>query len=165
MKKIVSILLMLVIICCCTSCKNETVMDANNLQNEMEATYLSGEHVAYYLVFNKLIEKSPQFLENVKYLVVDTNNTCLTDTKYLSDLFDTYAKQKNLVFFMDTKEGLIERKHITNGENQEGIVLTYKDIECSQDKISIELEIWNSDSKHILQEFNVEKIKGEWKIV
>lgn len=165
MRKILSFFLIITIMCCCSACKEEKVLDTENLYNETQSNYMMGEHVAYYLVFDKLIKNAPHILENIKYIVVDVNNTCLIDTKYLGELFKNYANENNMTFFMDTKDGLTERNHIINGEYQNGIVITYKDVECLEDRLLIELEIWNSTSKNISKKFVVEKIRGEWKIV
>lgn len=165
MKKILSFLLIFMIIFCCSACNKKKILNTDNLHNETQSDYMLGEHVAYYLVFDKLTKNAPHIISNIKYIVVDSHNTCLKDTKYLSELFENYAKENDMIFFMDTKTALEERKHIKNGEYENGIVVTYKDVECSENRISVELEIWNSETRNISEKFEVEKVSGEWKIV
>ena len=164
MRKIVSILLLVCLCFSFSACeKKEQVLDIDNIVYSQEnAAYYSGEQIAYYKAFYKIINKSPEYLNDIKYFVVDMTNIQLTEKRYLLNLFETFAEEKDLAFFTDKKENLIDRKHIVNGKYNDGLLLTYEDVETESNKIVTKLEIWHSDINKEEHIFTIEKISGSW---
>lgn len=166
MKKILSILLVFVFCISLSACKDKNhILDIEAVQHHTEDyAFISRQQVAYYMAFHDIYKKQTNYLDDIKYLVLDIRNIEMEETKYLKDLFGTFAKEKNLVLFYDNKESLIDRKHIIDGEYKEGLILTYNDLEYSDKKIITELEVWHSENKKEKKKFTIEKISDNWVI-
>ena len=166
MKKILTFLLVFIFCISLSGCKEEEkVLNIDAVLHHTEdGIFTSRQQVAYYKVFFETIKKKPTYLEDMKYLVLNIDNIGLKETKYLEDLFGTFAKEQDLTLFSDKKESLEERKHINNGKYDNGIILTYNDIEYSDKKIVTELEIWHSEDINEKNIYTVEKISDEWVI-
>lgn len=160
MKKLISIFLILSTIMCCTACsERQNVFDTSQIeQTDNNNAYSSRKHVAYYKAFSEYIE----YFSDLKYIVVDYNNISLTQRKYLTDLFMTYCDNENITFFQDTKAALSNRKIIENGTYKDGIVVTYNELEYSDNLIVLEIELWHSENNNIKEKVVLEKDEDDW---
>lgn len=166
MKKLLPVLFIFILCFNLSACEKKThILDIDAVQNHTEdSVFTSRQQVAYYMAFHDIYKKQSDYLKDIKYLVLDIRNIQMEETKYLKDLFSTFAKEKELILFYDNKESLIERKHIVNGKYEDGLILTYNDLEYSDNKIITELEIWHSENKNEKKKFTIEKISEDWVI-
>lgn len=161
MKRFISILLIFCTLLCCSSCtKKEKTFDISQIEQTDNNVYNTRRHVAYYKAFTEYIKH----FSDLKYIVVDYNNISLTQRKYLTDLFATYCENENITFFQDTKNALMNRKIIENGIYKNGVVVTYNELEHSNNQIILEIEIWHSENDNIKEKIILKKNETDWYI-
>jgi|GEM_PF-2148285 len=138
--------------------------EGNQVSSQISENDNATQADAYFLIFQNLYESDSALNSDIKYIAVDLSEMQFETPDAFTRLMDDFCTTSGFTLLLDNVDGLAEKGYIKESYFEEGILISFRDTELTDNKLITEAMKWRSGLGAIGATFTVEKMNDTWEI-